>query len=732
MLNKKTIFQKILVCAFISVGNYNTFASDIASAENRGVHEEVFVIGNAESLRTLTGSATFVDSEAIARFETTDLNALLTRVPGVYIRQEDGFGLRPNINLRGTSSDRSSKITIMEDSMLIGPAPYSAPAAYYIPNVTRMEAVEVFKGPSAIKYGPHTVGGAINFATRNIPENSEGKLSAAAGSYGYQKLRAFYGNNFENFGYWVDALSYGSDGFKELDGGGDTGFIRNDVNAKLLWRFGGDIYQELVLKLGYADEDADETYLGLTDADFAEDPTRRYPASQLDNFTSDHQQIHIIHTADFNDRWKLTTRAYHNRFDRAWNKFDGIIAGELVNDVLARPDFFVQEIELLRGERNSNPLSSQRIDVTNNDRSFEVSGIQFELDYEQLIGEWLHELELGLRLHNDVVERDHSQRGYFMQDGVLIFDGDENRPNKALNRGETDAIAIFLNDQFSRGPWKINLGLRVESIESEFGESAPGIEREQSDSQEVFTPGAGVFFEINEHLGILAGVNKGFSAKAASADTRVDPEESTNYELGARYNKDETALEAIVFFSDYTNLLGRCRASDPCAGEEFNGGEVEVFGLELNAAHQWIFSNGLNVLASVVYTYTDASFATSFESNFAQWGDIVEEGFELPYLPKNQGRAQLGLEYKKFSANVALQYVDKMREVAGAGEFEQGLFTEALTTLDFALTYQVNDAWKIKFIGENITDEQEIVSRRPFGARPNQPQTFKLGATYSF
>ncbi len=134
--------------------------------------------------RRVAGSASVISKDELERNEHNDIHQILKGVPGVYAREEDGFGLRPNIGLRGVSPDRSSKVTLMEDGVLFGPAPYSAPAAYYFPMASRMVGVEVYKGPAAIRFGPNTIGGAVNLRTREVPTHGfEADLDASLGSY---------------------------------------------------------------------------------------------------------------------------------------------------------------------------------------------------------------------------------------------------------------------------------------------------------------------------------------------------------------------------------------------------------------------------------------------------------------------------------------------------------------------------------------------------------------------
>ncbi|MEM1111021.1 MAG: TonB-dependent receptor [Pseudomonadota bacterium] len=726
-----------LACALCSSVNAQTGpGGDI-------IYEEVLVTGGADAIRSLSGSASLLDESQIQAFDAVDINNLLRQVPGVYMRIEDGFGLRPNIGIRGATSERSQKITLMEDGVLIAPAPYSAPAAYYMPNVNRMSSIEVFKGPSSIKHGPHTVGGALNMVTPAIPESSEGKLEAVFGTDNFQKYRGFYGENHGQWGYWIDGLRFSSDGFKELDSSGDTGFVRNDINAKLQWRSaeGARFDQTVQLKLGYADEESDETYLGLTDDDFDDRSERRYVASELDRFDSEHQQIHLFHYVQLSEAWQLSTRLYHNDYERDWFKFDGFIGrtAPAASVVLANPELYPRELALLRGEADSDGSAAETLDVTDFIRSYGSSGIDLRLKHQLKTGQVEHQFEGGLRFHHDWVERKQDQSGYLMQDASLVADG-VSRPLTLSNEWETDALSAYVSDRLEFGRWTVDLGLRYEGID---GEAENRLTGDISDSeQDVWLPGAGVVYALTETWSVLVGINKGFSPASPGAAGDVDPEESINYEYGVRYTGTNLSADLIGFFSDYENLLGRCRVSDPSCevGEEFNGGEVEVAGAEFTASYTHAFDNGLLLPLDLVYTYTETAFQTSFLSNFSQWNPgffqgtrlPVQQGDELPYTPEHQARIQAGLEGLSWGINLAVRYVSEMREVPGFGSFEDGESTEAYTIVDLAARYELNDSLELKFIAQNVADEQVIVSRRPFGARPNLPQQFKFGVSYRF
>jgi Fe(3+) dicitrate transport protein len=192
--------------------------------------DTITIFGRQADVADVPGSAHKIDSEELEIFNTGDILRALRTVPGVYLQEEEGFGLRPNIGIRGSGLDRSARIALLEDGVLIAPAPYSAPSAYYFPTQRRMNALEVLKGPASVAIGPRTTGGAINMISTPIPDAMGVMADVRVGEHGSSDAHLHAGNRGERVSWLLETVQAGSDGFKTIEGpvGGDTGFDLED------------------------------------------------------------------------------------------------------------------------------------------------------------------------------------------------------------------------------------------------------------------------------------------------------------------------------------------------------------------------------------------------------------------------------------------------------------------------------------------------------------------------
>jgi Fe(3+) dicitrate transport protein len=694
------------------------------------VLEEITIIGNSVELDSVSGSAYVIDEEDLDRFDYVDLRKVLNQAPGVYIREEDGYGLRPNIGIRGAAAERSQKITLMRDEVLITPAPYSAPAAYYVPNVSRVSGIEVVKGPAAVTHGPHTVGGAVNMMSVPVPSEAMGVLDLSYGTDAYYKAQGSYGGTSGNFGFLVDVLSYGADGFKSIDGhGDDTGFERTDFGVKLLYQNPDSARDHRVtLLVEGGEEKADETYLGLTDADFNENPYRRYAASQLARFESEHLNLLFNYSFSLSGNTTSNLKAYFNEFDRSWNKLDGFVSGPTLQKVLQSPNQYRDQYFVLTGLKDSNLVDDETLDVTNNDRSYESSGIQWSVADQRDLGSVSLTSRAGVRFHSDQVERNHQPKTYLMTSQQMVSDNIQRAP-KVVNKAQSDAVAVYAIVRATLGSVSLDVGARHEDIEGEVQNYITGetVERSQS----LTSPSVSAIWELSDTLSLFGGLYEGFSPAGPGSD--ASNEESTNYELGVRFSHEATEASLVGFFSDYGNLIGRCRVSDTTCepGSEFNGGEVEISGVELLLIHAIALSDTLSLEGSLAYTYTESEFATTFLSGFPQWG-LVKEGDELPYIPESVGNARLSLVGDRWRVEGSVDFQSQMREVPGVADIEDALHSDGFAVLDLSATYALTENLSLQASLLNVTDEAAVVSHRPFGARPNRPRSVVGRIRYAF
>lgn len=690
------------------------------------------------------GAVTVLSAKTLRRQGDVDIHRALRTVPGVYIQEEDGFGLRPNIGLRGSGSERSSRISVLEDGIPIAPAPYTAPSAYYFPSVGRMNGIEVMKGASQIAHGPNTVGGAINLISTPIPSDLSGRVDGRMGQFGTGRLHVHVGDGSGRIGWLIEALQSGSNGFKVLDGGGQTGFSKLDLLGKLRWRSAQDARfdQRLELKLGRVGEESHETYAGLTERDFAQTPYRRYAGSRRDLMEAQQAQASLTHVMDLGSGWRWTNRAYATRFDRNWYKADK--AAGISGDYVSLSSLLADDAEGFSNAQ-SDALEVFRdgaagaVRLKANNRAYTARGAETRLSWTGTGTGW-QRFEGSLRVHQDDMDRFQWTDHWDMVAGQLVAP-DLGVPGSESNRIEwSRAAAGFVRGRWAKRGWSFIPGVRVEHILAQRDDyGTADIERTGSslvmrrNTTTAWLPGVGFQKNLGPTWSMFGGVHRGF-LPPGSAES-VKPEFSWSHEVGMRWLKPKAEATVVGFGHFGRNLQGSDFASSGGTGDGmvFNGGATRVFGIEAmtNITNGVRPEEGHRFEFGVTYTYTDGRFTNSFESDYEAWG-MVEAGDALPYLARHQGAVRLGWARSAWSVDAAFRSTEGMRTEAGQASLSKVFTVGDSQVLDLTARCTLLNGFALELAARNVTDAVYIASARPAGLRPGMPRTITGGFNLSF
>ncbi len=753
---RKRIYRSLLAgalpiaatAAFAQEPDATKTAEETASSSSDVVElAPMHVIGSKENIEFLPGSAAYIDTADIRTHSYDDINRMLQQVPGVYFREEDGYGIFANLSLRGVNSNRSSKVTIMEDGVLTSPAPYSAPAAYYTPTAGRMHGIEILKGSSQIMYGPETTGGVINYLSTPIPQGRTGYIKGVYGSDDDVRLHAYYGDAVNTGLGRVDFLFENyhrtTSGFKEIDerpgftAGNDTGFTKNEPMFKIGWEPNTANYQRIEFKIGYTDLDFNETYLGLTDDDFDADPYRRYAATRFDNIVAEQTRTYLRHIVEPTPDLRLTTTVYYNQFDRNWAKVDGVSADGIT---YTNPALAIgaggPELDILRGD------SAGFFRVGANKRGYASYGIENRTEYTFEAGSVDHAINAGIRLHEDYARRYHSATAY-EQNGQGAVTGSTDAGRRDRRKEETRALALFVQDRVDFGRWAVTPGVRYEHLRFKLHNPGTPIETENLDT---FAPGISVSYDHTDNLTFFSGLHRGISMPGPSArvSNGVKEETTLSYEVGSRYNNRRGFRgELIFFYTDFDDLL----VSDSVAGGSFNGnvGEATSYGIEAvigydpGIANNWGFNNPNTLTFTITEATLDSdSTSTNPESIFSGG----EKGDRLPYIPRYSISAGTGLEFERWAFYIDASFIpetyasanndsDPVNPTNGQPDPRFGKIDDRFL-VDIAVHYKMTENARVIGGIHNLLDEEYMVSRLPYGPRPGQPLTAHVGLEVVF
>jgi Fe(3+) dicitrate transport protein len=702
--------------------------------------QRITVTGSQEKAKRLPGSAHLLEGTDLEETKVgfDDIHRMLRRVPGVNIQEEEGFGLRPNISFRGNPSERSNTITLMEDGVLIAPAPYAAPAAYYFPTAGRMEGIEIIKGAGSIKYGPRTTGGSLNLLSTSIPDDFKLNGTVGFGSNDTKKMHFNTGDSYRYGGWMMETYQMQTSGFRNLDGGGDTGFDLQDYVGKFRLNTDRDkpFYQQLEVKLGYYTQGSNETYLGLTRDDFRENPYRRYAASQIDRIEVDHYQAQAQHYLELSDSVDITTTGYYNKTSRSWYKLQSV-GGRGLSAILDDPSRYADEYAWITGETSPDDAMV----IRDNNREYYSAGVQTVISADITTGPLEHGLQIGGRYHRDEEDRFQNEDRFRMDNGRLVMTSAGAPGSQANQIGSAEAVALYLIDDIKIGDLTLSPGVRYESINfkrQNFGRNDPGRagldEEVHRTGINAFIPGIGVSYDLTSELTGFAGVHKGFSPPGPTNIEGVREEESINYEAGAKYSYQSFLSQLVFFYTDYDNLLGQDSLAAGGAGtaDLFNLGEARAYGVEFSAEYDVsdVFELPFSMPVFGNYTYTNAKLSSTFDSNF--FGQ-VNQGDRIPYIPDHQFALGTAVQHEKWGKlGIRAHFVNTMLTAGGTEELADAPKTDSYLIFDAsAETPDLYRGARLYVDALNLFDREYAVALRPSGFRPGLPFTVIAGIRFA-
>ena len=539
-----------------------------AGGKDTLILNEVQVIGARSVRSTIPGSATVIDQETMIRWRPLTVNEVLRRVPGMHARDEEGFGLRPNIGIRGLDPTRSRKLLLLEDGIPLALAPYGDNSSYYHPPLGRFARVEILKGSGQILFGPQTIGGVINYVTPAIPVRTSGSVTLGGGSQGYLLGTANLGGTWGVVGADLNLSRRRAEGVRD-----HTGTLLDDLSLK----------SSVALAPGHAvtvrgnlyDERSNVTYSGLTEAEWAIDP--RANPFHRDSLLMQRWGASLTDRLDLGQGVTLLTTVYGSGVSRDWWR-QSSNSGERPND---RND------PACRGMENLDTTCGNQGRL----RDYRVWGVEPRLRAPWSAFGLPALLDIGVRAHDERQER--RQANGASPDSRAA--GDPSNPGSGLvesNLRTTRAYSAFLQNRWFLGQWTVTPGLRIEHVRHQRTNllSTPVVSGAGSLTQVV--PGLGVTYAPSDGIMVFAGAHRGFAPprvedlidNSTGEVVELDAELSWNYELGVRALLGRGMdLEATAFRLDFENQIVPASVAGGSGATATSAGRTLHQGLEVAA-----------------------------------------------------------------------------------------------------------------------------------------------------
>ncbi len=647
-------------------------------------------------LRDIPQTVNVVPQSVIKDQGATSLEDVLKNVPGIGL--SNGDGQRDQITIRGFSAIGDIFVDGFRDDAL------------YYRDLSNIERVEVIKGPAAVLYGRGSSGGLINNVSKKPNFSPLQEVGVSFDSEGQRRTQFDAGWADQQMG---DKAFRVTGAFEDSDTFRDDGYIdRKAIAPSAYFRLSDDLELNLGATYLYDKRLIDFGIPALGGRPVDVDRDKRFGSGDPDQDYARSEVFTLTAGVDYqiSDALSLSNNTRYYRYDLDRNN---TLADSSPTRFVTAPNGELL-VKLNRGNvaRDEYGIFNQ----TELKQELQLAGMQHNL---------LYGVELG---HQDKLQRNYSQNNVarvpVYRDALVVVPEHANSLSaKGTNFQETAGTylqdMIELNEQ-----WKALLGVRYDIFGQEYDDDrAANVDLDRTDK--TWSPRAGLVFQPDQVQSYYVSVSRGyqpsgevFAVSTANAD--LEPEETTNYEVGSKWDllDGRLAVTTAVFRLERTNM----KTSDPLnpsllilAGEQRTDGFEATFSGQLS--DKWQLYGG--------YAYLDAEIT---ESN-SKTNGVANEGQTPTLTPQNSANLWLVRQLApRWRLGMGANYVDE-RYTA----LDNVTVMPSYTTFDAALMYD-EPTWDAALRLTNLANKEYYASAH--GSvdliTPGAPRTLELSANYRF
>lgn len=231
MLVFMTIKKYTLLTA-LSVTAFSGWAQDSTTTSN----DDMVVTANRfpQPISSILAPVDVVTRNDIDRWQSTNLNDVMRRLPGVNIAQTGGPGQQSSLFIRGTDARH---VLVLVDGVRLNQSGISGSSDLSQIPVSLVQRIEYIRGPRSAVYGSDAIGGVVNIIT--VREALGSTLTAGVGSNGYQN---YGGSTQQKLGDNTTVTLAGNYDYSkgyDIVAAGNTGMAsqpdRDGYMGKMLW-----------------------------------------------------------------------------------------------------------------------------------------------------------------------------------------------------------------------------------------------------------------------------------------------------------------------------------------------------------------------------------------------------------------------------------------------------------------------------------------------------------------